>query len=92
MYSAREAVYKKGYDVGYTEGFTKGNQQNTYLSQECDEPVRRGRWIKTEQENACAMWTDFKCPVCDTIFDGNDWKFDEWKGCPVCLTRLDGGN
>ena len=55
------------------------------------ELVRHGRWIKTERENACAMWTDFKCPVCGTIFDGNDWMFEKWKGCPVCLTRLDGG-
>ena len=53
------------------------------------EPVRHGRWIKTVQENGCAEWTEFECCVCGAVFDGNERLFDEWKGCPVCLTRMD---
>ena len=53
-------------------------------------PVVHGRWIVTEQENGCAVWNDYTCSVCGSVFDGNDWLFDEWKGCPVCLARMDG--
>ena len=52
--------------------------------------VRHGRWIETVQENGCAEWTEFRCSVCGAVFDGNEWLFDEWKGYPVCLTRMDG--
>lgn len=54
-------------------------------------PVRHGRWIKTIRENGCAEWTDFTCSVCGSVFDGNDWLFSEWKGCPVCLAKMDLG-
>lgn len=53
-------------------------------------PVVHGRWIKTEQENGCAMWTDFECSVCGSVFDGNERLFEKWKGCPMCFTRMDG--
>ena len=53
-------------------------------------PVVHGRWIATEQENGCTVWNDYTCSVCGSVFDGNDWLFDEWKGCPVCLARMDG--
>ena len=53
-------------------------------------PVVHGRWIETVQENGCAEWTEFRCSVCGAVFDGNDYLFYEWKGCPVCLTRMDG--
>lgn len=52
-------------------------------------PARHGRWIKTIRENSCAEWTDFTCSVCGSVFDGNDWLFSEWKGCPVCLAKMD---
>lgn len=54
-------------------------------------PVAHGRWIKTIRENGCAEWTDFTCSVCGSVFDGNDWLFSEWKGCPVCLAKMDLG-
>ena len=53
-------------------------------------PVVHGKWIKTVQENGCAEWTEFRCSVCGAVFDGNDWLFSDWKGCPVCLARMDG--
>ena len=54
-------------------------------------PVRHGRWIKTIRENGCAEWTDFTCSVCGCVFDGNSWLFSEWKGCPVCLAKMELG-
>ena len=53
-------------------------------------PVVHGKWIRTVQENGCAEWTEFRCSVCGAVFDGNDYLFSEWRGCPVCLSRMDG--
>ena len=46
-------------------------------------PVVHGHW-----ENVCHYpYPDtIRCSVCGREFNGNE----DWKGCPVCLARMDG--
>jgi hypothetical protein len=93
----KETIHRQHYRLSNVINTTDHGMFTVGIDQAIDEqptidpvPALRGHWIKTEQENGCAMWTDFKCSVCGSVFDGNENLFSEWKGCPVCLTRMDG--
>lgn len=69
------------------------------------QPVRRGRWI-TKAEDYYKAWQDsgrswddmpyfvtglkFACSNCFDQFDVNAEGVEKWKGCPLCLARMDG--
>ena len=43
-------------------------------------PVVHGRWVETKKGNL-SLWN---CSECKTLGS------PQWKGCPVCLARMDG--
>lgn len=87
-----DALRKQFDDIPVFIGMTGGCVQQFIDKQPTIDaaPVVHGQWIKTVQENGCTEWTEFRCSVCGAVFDGNDWLFSEWRGCPLCLTRMDG--
>lgn len=69
------------------------------------QPVKRGSWI-TKAEDYYKAWQDsgrswddmpyfvtglkFACSNCFEQFDVNAEGVEKWKGCPLCLARMDG--
>lgn len=69
------------------------------------QPVNRGRWI-TKAEDYYKAWQDsgrswddmpyfvtglkFACSNCFEQFDVNAEGVEKWRGCPLCLARMDG--
>ena len=91
-YIDREALLKEINDKMANIGFTSPYQDHLIIMIEGMErirdsvedapaadvaPVVRGRWITTNDN-----WT--LCSECKTLGS------PQWKGCPVCLARMDG--
>ena len=48
------------------------------------EVVRHGRWVPNEQMTRSPFVRNWHCSECKTLGS------PQWKGCPVCLARMDG--
>lgn len=59
------------------------------------EPVRHGRWVKTEEPLGWQEVDCVECSVCHESWIANeDYGFDFldfWKCCPNCGAKMDGG-